>query len=545
MIIMNEKDVKPHVCAIYTRISEQEKGEISKYDTIAAQRDISEKYVRMREEHGWTIVKTRYDDRNYSGGTLDRPALKQLIADAKQKKFTMVVVKAIDRFTRNLKHFYKLWDVLSENGINLVSATQEFNTATPTGRLLLDIILRFAQFEREMASERTRDKMRFRASKGLFHGGYQPLGYDFVRSQKGLLHINQKEVSLVRLIFNKYIELQSAQLTARFLNEKGYRTKTWKSNKGITKGGNRFSKGAILSMLQSPVYIGRTGTLEESFKAKWKGIISQKVFDRVQRILKVNRKRRVSISKNKHSFLLTGLIWCGHCGSQMTPNPAHSKGRAYLYYRCSKVIHSDKTACVVGSVPARAIETLILDRITFLAKHPLAVELIAKKTMQTAKKSVPILRKEHAEIAGQLTRVKNKAAVLMKALGKRRFSFIQEQLEPLEAQRTALESRFQEVGEKLEQERRKTITPDLVTHNLKYFVDLLGSLSFERRRDLLQMLIKRITYTQDASKLKVEYYNLPDITIPPGHSVKKHPGGLLSSSFDRRTDWLPRQDSNL
>ena len=193
MFLSSEKNKKPYVCAIYTRISEQEKGEISRFDTIEAQRERSEQYIKLHEEQGWTVVKIRYDDRNYSGGTLERPALKRLIADAKQGKFNMVIVKAVDRFSRSLKQFYELWDILQAAGIELASATQEFNTATPTGRLHLDIVLRFAQYERELASERTKDKMHFRASKGLFHGGYPPLGFDFHHSEKGLLKVNRKK----------------------------------------------------------------------------------------------------------------------------------------------------------------------------------------------------------------------------------------------------------------------------------------------------------------------------------------------------------------
>ena len=143
MFLAHEK-AKPYICAVYCRLSDQEASEVSKYDSIEAQRDVCERYIKLREEQGWTIIRMKYDDRNVSGGKLDRPALRRLIADAKQGKFNMIVVKSVDRFTRSLKHFYELWDILRGAGIELASATQEFNTATSTGRLHLDIVLRFA-----------------------------------------------------------------------------------------------------------------------------------------------------------------------------------------------------------------------------------------------------------------------------------------------------------------------------------------------------------------------------------------------------------------
>ena len=545
MFLSSDKQVKAYRCAIYTRLSDQEKSEISKFDSIEAQREICERYITLHEEQGWTFTVVRYDDRNISGGKIERPALRRLIADAKEHKFDMIIVKSIDRFTRNLRHFYDLWDMLQKAQIELASATQEFNTASPTGRLHLDIVLRFAQYERELASERTRDKMRFRASKGLFHGGYPPLGFDFHPTEKGILNVNKNEVGLVKSIFAKYLELQSAQIVAAWLNKQGHRTKSWKTKENAHRGDKKFTKGILLNMLRNVAYIGRTGNLKESYQAKWPAILSTKVFNNALKILNSNGIRKSSISKNKHHFLLTGLIWCSKCGSQMTPNPAHAHGNTYLYYRCSSVIHSDKTACSIGSVPARAIEDLVIKRIDFLAKHPQRVDAIIRAALKNQRKRLPLLREEKKELLGKLAKVKRKAEVLVKAIGKQRYTFIQESLNPLEEQRTAIDQRLVEIDEKLKIEESKNIDPRLALERLQSFNDIIDKLPFERRRKLLYLLINKITYDNDPAKLKIEYFNIPDAKETPDQPKDGQSGAFSSYTFGKRTNWLPREDSNL
>ena len=228
----------------------------------------------------------------------------------------------------------------------------------------------------------------------------------------------------------------------------------------------------------------------------------------------------------------------------MTPNPAHSKGRTYLYYKCSKVIHADKTACSVRSVPARALERLVLDRIAFLATHPTMVEAIVSQAVRAAKKNLPLLRKQRNELQGQLAKIKNKAAVLVKAYSKKRFSFITDQLDPLEEQRAALEQRLAEIEEKLERERQKTISSAMVVETLKQFAEVFDHLPFERQRDLLHLIISKVSYNDHPERVVVSYHHLPDVE-PPKHPKNGHFGGSSLRRFDRRMYWLPGQDSNL
>lgn len=546
MFLSTNKNKKACRCAIYCRLSDQEKGEVSQYDSIEAQRDICEKYISIHAQDGWTIIPTRYEDRNYSGGKLERPALKRLIEDAKAGKFDMVVVKAVDRFTRSLKHFYYLWeDALQKAGVELASATQEFNTATPTGRLHLDIVLRFGQYERELASERTRDKMAFRASKGLANGGYQRLGFDFDRVQKGFLIPNKKEIPLVNLIFRKYAELQSANLVARYCNDNGYVTKIWKTKNGTVRGGKKFTEAIIMNILRCTYYVGRSGNIEKSFPAVWKGIVNKKLFERVQQIIKNNTVHRTSINQNKHRLLLISLVWCGHCGSQMTHNSAVKKGKTYLYYQCTKVGHSDKTACAVRRVSAKALENLVIQRLRFLSKRKDLVEKTTALAVRMAKRKIPQLRAEKNRITGQLQKIEREATPLMKAIGKKKFALIQEKLLVLEGQRETLKTKLAEIDEQMTKEREKVIDPAVVCENLQYFSAVFDALSFERQRDLLHLLIKKIVYHKDPSKLSVSLYNLPQIKRPPEDGRKSAPGGSsFSHKFDERMYWLPGLGSN-
>ena len=551
MFVSEGDSNKKYICAIYTRTSHQEEEDVSEHDTVEQQRDYCKKYIELKKDKGWKLYPTKYEDRNQSGGTLNRPAFKRLLTDAKQGKFNLIVIKNIDRLTRSLQDFYDLWKILEDYEIELASAHQEFITTTSTGRLHLDIVLRFAQYEREMASERTKDQMRYRAQKGLFHGGNIPLGYDLHPTEKGLLVTNPKEAKLVKLIFSKYSEIQSAHLVAKYLDKRGYRSKLWKTKRGKNKGGGKFTEGIVLHILRNPVYIAKTAAIKgkeapQLYDARWKPIIKLVLFERVQRIIKKNSVSRSSISKNKYGLLLSGLVWCDSCKSQMTANYSLKKGMPYLYYKCTRVDHSDKNACRIKSVSARELEDIVVDRIKYLSAHKDIVESIVKAAMKISKNKLPVLQKEKNEIMGSLRRINNQAEPLMESLTKNKFSLVEDKLRELDDEKLVLENRLQEVENEIDREGLKVLSPELITQNLILFRDIFDKLPTEKQRDLLHLLIKKITYHEDPSKIKVAFYNLPEIE-PPDTPKKGTSGSSTSSShrFDKRQYWLPREDSNL
>ncbi|MFA5146956.1 MAG: recombinase family protein [Candidatus Omnitrophota bacterium] len=551
MIISDSKTPpKKHICAIYTRISHQEDREKSKYDTIEFQHEVCKRYIGLKEEEGWKVFNTRYEDRNYSGKDLNRPALKHLIQDAKEGKFTLIVVKALDRLTRSLKDFYALWEVLQAYKIELASATQEFSTTSPTGRLHLDMVLRFAQFERELASDRTREKMQYQASKGLFHGGYPPLGYDFKTGEKGILVINQKEARLVKWIFERYLRIGSVQKVAQELNSKGYRTKKWRTEQGKWRGGTRFNKGNLLNLLKNIAYIGKTSTgkggNKEFHKAQWKGIVSEKTFHRANQMLNQNyRARGSSISENKYNLLLTGLVWCSHCGCQMSPNQSIKKGKVYLYYKCTSVSHGDKTACKIKSVPARELEHIVVDRIKYLSNNqPLTTKLV-ERAISSSKKRLTELLRDRAHLEAEKRKIGDEAAPFMEAIKKSKLAMIEEHLKPLQDRLDQISAQLSKVDYDINEERQKQIKDVDVLAAFRSFAEVFDSLPPDRQSELLHLLIKKIVYNGDLSKIDITFNNPPEIQKPPKSVGKAASGGSASHRFDKRMNWLPREDSNL
>ncbi len=530
---------KNYTCVIYTRISDLEKSEISPSDTIASQRDICESFIKTRPH--WKLLPIRYDDRNYSGGTLDRPALNRLRQEAKQGKFNMIIVKSIDRFSRDLRQFFEVYPELEKYSVHLCCASQTFSTDDATGRLILQVLLSFAEFERQLASERTKDRMRFRAKNGFFHGGSPPLGYDFTK-KKGILTINKRETKIVSLIFNKYIEIQSSHRVAVFINSLGYRTKAWTTKTKQKRGGNKFTESIILNTLKKVTYIANTKADKELFPAQWKPIISERVFARVQKLIANNAQTKTSISENKYKLLLTGLIWCDYCKSQMTANHSlktkNGKKIAYLYYKCTKVDHSDKTACAIRSVPARELENLIIERIKMLSQNREITDTVIKSANKISKNRLPELIKTRNELFGDLTKIKNEAQPLITALQTKKLSLVQDKLEKLEETKTTLENRLQQLEYEIDREKLKTVNPDLVAQNLTTFRTVFERLSFEKKYQLLHLLIKEIIYQKNHSQIKIKFYDLPEIKMPPERPKKGNSGGT-SSRFDERMNWLP------
>ena len=244
--------------------------------------------------------------------------------------------------------------------------------------------------------------------------------------------------------------------------------------------------------------------------------------------------------------MLIGLVHCSHCGSMMTHNSAVKKGKTYLYYQCTKVGHSDKSACPIRRVSAKALESLVLERLRFLSGRKDLVEKITALSVRMARKRIPKLRDERNRLLGQLQAIEKDAARLVKAMSKNKMSIIQDKLLVLDGQRESLKAKIAEIDEESAKEKGKIVDPEIVCQNLQYFGDIFEVLPFEKQRDLVHLLIKKITYYKDPKQLSVELYNVPEIKKPPRGSGLTHRGGSsLSSRFDVRMYWLPGQDSNL
>ena len=347
-------------CAIYTRKSSEE-GLEQEFNSLDAQREACEAYVLSQKHEGWVCLPEMYDDGGISGATMERPALKRLLADIEARRIDTVVVYKVDRLTRSLRDFAKIVDVFDTAGASFVSVTQAFNTTTSMGRLTLNMLLSFAQFEREVTSERIRDKIAASKKKGMWMGGLPPLGYD-VDDRK--LVVNPVEAKTVRHIYRRYAALGSVLALQEELDRHGIRSKVRVDKYGRQTGGKPLARGALYLMLQNRIYRGETVHKEQSYPGQHAAIIHQDLWDEVQKKLASNRVERKNGVRAGEPSLLAGLIHDG-AGERMTPTHANKKGRRYRYYVTHSLIKRGRPRALDSArrVPAGDIERLVQERI--------------------------------------------------------------------------------------------------------------------------------------------------------------------------------------
>jgi site-specific DNA recombinase len=341
-------------CAIYTRKSTEHNLDLE-FNSLHAQREACEAYIKSQIHEGWVLVPDPYDDGGISGASLERPDLQRLLGDIAAGKVDTVVVYKVDRLTRSLTDFAKLVDLFDRHDVSFVSVTQAFNTTSSMGRLTLNVLLSFAQFEREVIGERVRDKIAASKRKGLFMGGNIPLGY--LNKDKKLV-IVPEEAERIRWMFQRYLELGSIGHVLEEMNRLGLRTKVLTLSSGKRRGGVPFGKGALAYLLKNRCYVGEISHKGQIHAADHDPIITRETFEAVQVILAANTVARRAKSKTT-AFLLTGCLF-DSAGNRMTPSHSRKKGVRYRYYVSQAVLQSRKgEAGEVFRVPAPEIEALI------------------------------------------------------------------------------------------------------------------------------------------------------------------------------------------
>ncbi|MEO5706672.1 MAG: recombinase family protein [Alteraurantiacibacter sp.] len=349
-------------CAVYTRKSSDEGLEQS-FNSLDAQREAGEAYVLSQASEGWTLLPDRYDDGGFSGGSMERPGLQKLLADIAAGKIDIVVVYKIDRLTRSLADFARIVEVFEAAGTSFVSVTQSFNTTTSMGRLMLNVLLSFAQFEREVTGERIRDKIAASKAKGLWMGGVAPLGYDLPAAGTRVLWVNQAEAVTVRHLFTRYLELGSVHALQRELVEQGIRSKSWVTRSGKAMGGLEFSRGALFHLLRNQIYLGRIVHKELTYPGEHPAIIDQSLFDKVQQHLDGNaRRHKTQNTARIGKAMLAGKLFDA-AGEPMSPTTSRGKsGRSYRYYVSASLQQGRKVgADRVTRLSALAIERVIAE----------------------------------------------------------------------------------------------------------------------------------------------------------------------------------------
>ena len=354
---MRATPVKPVRCAIYTRVS-TDQGLDQEFNSLDAQYEASSAYIRSQAHASWTLIKARYDDGGYSGGSTDRPNLQRLLDDVRSRKIDIIVVYKVDRLTRSLADFAKLVELFDAHGVSFVSVTQQFNTTTSMGRLTLNVLLSFAQFEREVTSERIRDKIAASKRKGLWVGGPLALGYDINDDR---IVVVEDEAEQVRLIYRRYLELSGVNALVRDLKARNIRTKTRLLSTGAIRGGIPFERGTLFYLLRNRFYVGEVKYKGEILPGEQPPIMARTLFDAVQQKLTDQWTARTSV-RNAGDHLLSGVLF-DDAGHRMVPTHATKAGIRYRYYVSLPCLHGDaKTANVgkVARVPAADIEDVVV-----------------------------------------------------------------------------------------------------------------------------------------------------------------------------------------
>jgi len=355
-------------CAIYTRVKTSE-GLEQEFSSLDNQRESAESYIQSQKSEGWTSLPERYDDGGYTGANTDRPALQKLMADIREGKIDSVVTYKVDRLSRSLLDFSQILEFFDQNNVTFVSVTQAFNTNTSMGRLTLNILLSFAQFEREIISERTRDKMGAARKKGKWVGGMVPLGYDSDKVNHKLV-INQQEAEIVKKIFSLYLEKGSSLSVAMALNENGYRTKIHLGSSGKKIGGMKFTSSGVQLFIKNVTYTGKVSYGGQIYQGEHEPIISDKIFQEAQEILADNRPERRVPRASNNKGLLNNILHCKDCNSTMYYVYSMKDKHKYHYYVCMNAQKRGYKNCPTRIIAAQLMENKFMEFLRQISDDP-------------------------------------------------------------------------------------------------------------------------------------------------------------------------------
>jgi site-specific DNA recombinase len=348
-------------CAIYTRKSTEEGLELE-FNSLDAQREAAEAFIQSQRREGWIALPELYDDGGFTGANMDRPALGRLLQAVEADELDCVVVYKVDRLSRSLLDFTRMLSVFEKHRVSFVAVTQQFNTSTSLGRLTLNILLSFAQFERELIGERTRDKMSAARRKGKWVGGCPVLGYDVDPSGAGLV-VNEEEAERVRAIFALFEEHGSALKTLTELDRRGWRLKSWTLQSGQLRTGGPFALNSLRRLLTNILYTGAIRHKGQSYPGAHAAILAPGTWERVQGLIHHPGVFARGRSRNKHLALLSGLLYCDSCAARMVYSYSGKNNRKYPYYVCLNAQRKGWAECPGKSLPARTIEESVLGRI--------------------------------------------------------------------------------------------------------------------------------------------------------------------------------------
>ncbi len=392
----------PKVVAIYCRKSTEE-GLDREFNSLDAQRQACEQFAASQRQEGWTVSAERYDDGGFSGGNTERPALQRLLADVEAGKVQVIAVYKLDRMSRSLTDFVGMLQRLDAKQVAFVSVTQHFNTGTPMGRLMLNVLICFAQFERENTIERIRDKVAATKRMGRWCGGSPVLGYDVAPGGRRLV-VNESEAERVRAIFALYLEKRSLTATLQELARRGWSTKARTSETGRAIGGTPFHKSTLGRMLTAVVYTGRILYRGEIIRGDHPPIIDIALFDEVQTVLRSLHRSGGAETKTRHIPLLKGLLTCAPCSCGMTYCWSRRGQKVYAYYTCARSREQGAHTCPMPSIPAVELDRLAIAEIAAICRDPQLVEAVVAEATRQQEVVLADLRSQLREAEGVAAR---------------------------------------------------------------------------------------------------------------------------------------------
>jgi site-specific DNA recombinase len=494
-----EKTVR---CAIYTRKSTEE-GLQQEFNSLDAQREASEAFILSQKNEGWQVIPERFDDGGYTGGNMDRPALKRLLAAVEARTIDCIVVYKVDRLSRSLLDFSRIIEVFDRHGVSFVAVTQQFNTTSSLGRLTLNILLSFAQFEREIISERTRDKMSAARRKGKWIGGHPVLGYD-IDPKGGRIIINPAEADQVRSLFGLYLTKGSTLPVLEETRRVGDMTKIWTTEDGKVRGGKPFTRGSLHAILTNVLYTGMVRHKGVLYAGEHERIVDQNLWDEVHKKLHRNGSDKGASVRNKLGALLRGLLFCVPCGTPMMHTYTMRKAKRYRYYVCYNAQQQGWQKCQTKSVSAPAIETAILDSIRRIGTDPKLAESVAAEASDLQTRRRAALEEELGKLRRGLRRLNQnlarEAADTSIDSGQRfeRILAAQREIEATEQRLTALSAERKCAAED------RVNAQDLRT-TLAKFDTIWSCLTIREQERLIQLLIAKVGYDGETGKVTINF----------------------------------------
>jgi len=477
-------------CAIYTRKSTEEGLEQS-FNTLDAQRDAGESFINSQHSEGWVALPQKYDDGGYTGANMDRPALKRLLSDVQSGVVNCVVVYKVDRLTRSLLDFARIIEILDKSNATFASVTQQFNTTTSLGRLTLNILLSFAQFEREMISERTHDKMAAARRRGKWVGGNPVLGYDVV-PQGGALVVNQEEAQRVREVFALYLEFGSLIPVVEELDRRDWRMKAWTTREGRKVGGKPIVKNTLYNLLTNMIYTGKVAYGGQVYEGEHERIVDDEVWNKVQTTLGRNGRRGGRNIGNKHGALLKGLVRCATCDVGMIHTYVQKKNRAYRYYVCVKAHQRGWAQCETRCVSAPALESAVLEQIRGITGNPTVLGKVLDQIEGHRQQDASTAIREKTAIEGELKKIAQEMGGVVSVAGKAEFTT--NRLADLQDRVTHLNDRLMELRRQLAAIDAEHTDPRDVAAALHEFDPLWGQLSTWEQERFIRTLVDQVRY---------------------------------------------------